>query len=132
MDITQHLRFKNDERALQLFEKGHTNDDIDNVNIRNDILNKLLPYQVLHTFNMITAIKNNKLSIDGSFTGTGKTYTTAAACAQLKLYPIIICPKSIIGTWKNILKIFKVEYIMVINYELIRNLKYHDNLFHLY
>lgn len=126
MNITDRLRHKIDQRALELFEKGHANDDIDNINIRDDIAKKLMSYQILHTFNMITAMKNNKVVIDGSYTGTGKTFTTAAACAQLGYSVVVICPKSIIGAWKNVLALFGVECIMVVNYEMIRTLKYRD------
>jgi superfamily II DNA or RNA helicase len=126
MSINQHLKEKINKRVLELFDKAHQNNDIQNINIRGDIMQKLLPYQTLHTFNMITALKNNTIVIDGSFTGTGKTYTTAAACAQLKLVPFVICPKSIISTWKNVLKLFGLDYIAVINYDSIRSLKYFD------
>jgi superfamily II DNA or RNA helicase len=126
MDITDRLRHKIDQRALELFEKGHANDDIDNINIRDNIAKKLMNYQILHTFNMITAMKNNRVVIDGSYTGTGKTFTTVAACAQLGYSAVVVCPKSIVGTWKNVLKLFDVDCIMVVNYEMIRALKYKD------
>jgi SNF2 family DNA or RNA helicase len=128
MNITESLRQKVEQRTLELFEKGHTNDDINNIDIRNDIMRKLLPHQVLHTFNMISAISNkkNRSVIDGSSTGTGKTYTTAAACAQLKLHIFVICPKSIINVWRNVLKLFNVTCISVVNYEMIKALKYID------
>lgn len=126
MSLSAHLQNKINLRVLELFEKGHTNNDLMNMDIKKYILDKLLPYQTLHTFNMITAVKNNTVSLDGSCTGTGKTYTTAATCAQIGLIPFIICPKNIIGAWKNILKMFGVEYIAVVNYESIRNLKYKD------
>jgi superfamily II DNA or RNA helicase len=124
MDITDRLRYKISQRALDLFERGHTNTDINNINIRPDITKKLMNYQILHTFNMISALKNNKIVIDGSYTGTGKTYTTAAACAQLGYTAVVFCPKSIIATWKNILTLFGVKFIMVVNYEMIRSCKY--------
>lgn len=126
MSFSTHLKNKVNLRVLELFEKGHTNNDILNVNIKKNILDKLLSYQTLHTFNMITAVKNNTVSIDGSYTGTGKTYTTAATCAQLGLIPFIICPKNIMSTWKNVLKLFGVNYIAVVNYESIRSCKYKD------
>ncbi len=115
---------KIEKRVYELFEKGHANDDIQNVNIKKEILSELLPYQTLHAFNMITAVKNNKITIDGSYTGTGKTYTTIAICAQLGLKPFIICPKNIISKWKEVCDKFGVECIGIINYESIRSLKY--------
>lgn len=117
-------------RINELFEKGHIHDEMSNIinsiNINRNILDKLLPYQTLHTINMISAVKDNKVSLDGSYTGTGKTYTTIATCAQLNLIPFIICPKSIINKWKEVLDIFNLDYITVVNYETIRNEKMYD------
>lgn len=127
MNITQQLRDKIDQRVIQLFEKGHTNNDIDNINIRTNIIDKLYPYQTLHTFNIITALKNNNCVVDGSYTGTGKTYTTIAACAQLNLIPIVICTKNVISTWINVINLFNVNSLFVINYENIRSLNYINN-----
>lgn len=127
MSISEQLRQKIQLRMLGLFEKAHNNDDIMNLDIKQNILDKLLPHQTLHTFNMITAIKNNIVVFDGSYTGTGKTYTTAATCAQVNLIPFVICTKSIISIWKNVLELFGLEYVAVINYESIRSLKYNDD-----
>lgn len=114
----------------ELFEKGHlyknTSNITNSINIHRNILDKLLPYQTLHTINMISAVMNNKVSIDGSYTGTGKTYTTAAVCAQLNLIPFIICPKSVITKWKEVLNMFNLDYITIVNYETIRNEKMYD------
>lgn len=126
MDINKHLNAKLEKRVLELFEKGHSSDDLNNINIKKFILDKLKQYQILHTFNMITAMKNNNIVIDGSFTGTGKTYTSSAAFAQLGFIPFVICPISIISKWKSVLEMFGVEYVAVVNYESIRSLKYRD------
>ena len=76
----------------EIFEKGHIHNEIHNImnsmNIHRYIQDKLLPYQTLHTINMISAVRDNMVSIDGSYTGTGKTYTTLAVCAQLNLIPL--------------------------------------------
>ena len=121
MDSKPQLRNKTHARVLELFNNGHLNNDIDNINVRKDVENKLLPYQTLHTFNMITAIKNNKIVIDGSSTGTGKTYTSIAVCAQLGLIPLIICPKNIMSAWKNVINYFGISHEIIINYEALRS-----------
>ena len=126
MSLSEHLRNKVNLRVLELFEKGHTNSDIMNIDIKKYILDKLMSYQTLHVFNMISAVKNNIVSLDGSSAGTGKTYTTAATCAQVGLIPFVICPKNIISAWKKVFSIFGVEYIAIVNYESIKNLKYKD------
>jgi superfamily II DNA or RNA helicase len=81
---------------------------------------KLYEYQIEHTDNIVRIIDNNKSVLDASDTGTGKTYTAAAACAILKLNPIIICPKSVVSNWKRVCSIFNVKPLAVVNYELIQ------------
>lgn len=120
------MEAKIEKRVTELFLKGHQNDDIYNINIRKDIMAKILPYQNLHVFNMINAMRNHQKILDGSFTGTGKTYTTIAVCAQLNLIPIIICPKSIIRKWEECCEYFGICPLMCVNYETIRKGKYFD------
>jgi hypothetical protein len=67
---------------------------------------KLLPYQIDHVNNLTTIIDTNDRAIDISDTGTGKTYTSIAICKILNLIPFIICPKSVVSNWIDILKNF--------------------------
>jgi Mimiviridae putative ATP-dependent RNA helicase len=87
----------------------------------------LRSHQHMHVFNMISALndRNNGAILDGSYTGTGKTYTTAAICKETKRQPFIICQKSNIGTWEKVLKLFDVEPLAVVNYEMVRTGKYY-------
>jgi len=84
------------------------------------IKQKLLSYQIQHTENLVRIIKNNKACLDASDTGTGKTYTAIAACSILNYNPIIICPKTIKNTWKNICEYFNVIPEIIINYEALK------------
>jgi len=120
------MEAKIEKRVNDLFLKGYQNNDINNININRDIMAKILPYQNLHVFNMVNALRNHMKIIDGSYTGTGKTYTTIAVCAQLNLIPIIICPKSIIRKWEECCEYFGVRPLMCVNYETIRSGKYFD------
>ena len=92
------------------------------------INNKLLKYQVQHTENLVRLIKDNKACLDASDTGTGKTYCAVAACYILKLAPIIICPKSIISTWKKVCEYFDVKPEIIINYESLRTGNNYDKM----
>lgn len=94
--------------------------------ISDNIIKKLLEYQIEHCENLIRVLIKNNCCLDASDTGTGKTYTAIGACAHLKLIPIIICPKSVISTWKNVCKYFDLKYFIVVNYELIKNGKIYD------
>ena len=67
---------------------------------------KLLPYQKDHVLSLSNSIKKHSRALDASDTGTGKTYTSIALCTKLKLRPFIICPKSVISSWINILTSF--------------------------
>jgi superfamily II DNA or RNA helicase len=96
------------------------------VEINKSIKDKLLEYQVEHSENIIRILTNNNCCLDASDTGTGKTYTAIASCSHLKLIPIIICPKSVISTWKNVCRYFELKDFIVVNYELIKNGKMYD------
>lgn len=115
------------ERIMDIFNNKFLDDDFENVKIKYEIKRLLYNYQHLHVFNLVTAIKNNNIAIDGSATGTGKTYTSIAVCKQLNLDPIIICAKSTRSNWKLVCNKFKVNPICIVNYELIRNCKIYDS-----
>ena len=91
------------------------------------IKDKLLEFQVQHVDNLVRIITNNNSVADMSDTGTGKTYTAIAACSILKLRPIIICPKSVISTWKRVCKLFNINPYFVVNYETAILCKYYDD-----
>jgi Mimiviridae putative ATP-dependent RNA helicase len=87
---------------------------------------KLFSYQIGNVNNIIRILKENNSVLDASDTGTGKTYTAIAACAELKLRPIIICPRSVMFTWKSVSKIFNVEPFFIVNYETLKFGKYYN------
>ena len=91
--------------------------------IKDDIREKLLPYQTNHTDNIIYSLKTYSRCLDASDTGTGKTYTSIAACLSMNLKPLIICPKSVITSWKNVLSHFNASYYGISNYESMHNCK---------
>jgi superfamily II DNA or RNA helicase len=94
--------------------------------LNKDIDDKLLVYQKNHTRNLITVLKKNKTALDASDTGTGKTYCAIAACKQLNLKPLILCPKSVISSWNIVCKDFKIEPYAIVNYETIKSGKYYN------
>ena len=94
-----------------------------NINLKDSVVEKLLDYQYLHVFNILTALRSYNCVLDGSDTGTGKTYTTIALCKQLNLKPYIICKKTGLNNWKKVCNIFKVRPLAIVNYETIKNCK---------
>lgn len=91
-----------------------------NINLKSDISDRLYDYQMFHVFNLMSGIRNNDVVLDGSDTGTGKTYTAIAICKQLGLKPFIICPKIVIQNWRNVCKLFHVNPLTIVNYEMIK------------
>lgn len=114
------MDFKKLHARLEHMMEYENDDFFTSIALKTDVAQKLYDYQQLHVFNMITAMRNNNCVLDGSDTGTGKTYTTVAICSQLNLQPFIICPKMIISSWKNVCQYFGVVPLHIINYEALK------------
>jgi hypothetical protein len=95
--------------------------DFDDIEIPDELENKLLEYQKLHVKNLMYSLDTYGRILDASDTGTGKTYTAIITCLALGLKPLIICPKSVISSWRKVLKEFKCKYYGVTNYETFQN-----------
>lgn len=89
-----------------------------------DVYDKLLDYQKPHLNNVINTLLDHKRGLDLSDTGTGKTYCNVAASILLNKKLFIICPKSVIMSWLDVIEYFGADYYGVANYELLRNCKY--------
>ncbi|ARF11756.1 DEAD/SNF2-like helicase [Klosneuvirus KNV1] len=106
--------------------KYETDNFFANINLKNEVANKLYDYQFLHIFNLMTAIRYNNVILDTSSVGLGKTYTSIGLCLQLNLRPFIICPKTVMPQWNHVCKIFGVRPLGIVNYESIKNGKYYN------
>lgn len=95
--------------------------------LSNDVAGKLFEYQEKSVIEMINSILKFNISLNSGDTGVGKTYCVAACCVQLKRKPIIICPKSLIYNWVNVLDYFGITAYDIVNYETIRNAKTYKN-----
>lgn len=89
---------------------------------------KLYSYQVQHTENLISILDKYGRACDMSDTGTGKSYTAIATILSLHCKPFIVCPKSVLHTWKNVVEYFGAECVGYSNYEQLMNCKYYKNL----
>jgi len=109
-------------RLHKKFENGSI--DIDdtfmNIDIDKNIIDKLMEHQILHLYDLITSLIDNNIAIDGSQTGSGKTYVAIAICKYFKLKPLVICSKNVISMWKDVCDIFEVDPLLIINYESIK------------
>lgn len=89
------------------------------------IENKLLSYQKDHVINLSNKLLNNHICFDCSDTGTGKTYSAIATAKHLKMKVFIVCPKTIMSSWIDVINIFNIQCIGISNYELLINIKYY-------
>jgi len=83
-------------------------------------LEPLYRYQKPHVLAIMKALSKYNRALDNSDTGTGKTYTAIIACRELKLRPLVICPKAVIPAWELTLKALNVKPLTVVNYELLK------------
>lgn len=95
--------------------------DYINADLDKSITDKLFAYQVSHVQNLVRILLKDSVIIDGSDTGTGKTFAISAVAAQLKLKPFVIAPKTVLSVWNKIMNIFNVTPYTIINYEAIRS-----------
>jgi superfamily II DNA or RNA helicase len=77
----------------------------------------LLPPQVRHAQNIIFDLVKNRNVLDGSETGTGKTYVALAVAKFLNLYPVIFTTKSVVPGWYSVAKETFGIKIFASNYE---------------
>jgi len=73
---------------------------------------RLRPWQRPHAKGMAARLFEYKSCHDGSDGGIGKTYIAAAIAAEYNLYPTIICPKSVVPSWRKVLLDFGVPAVV--------------------
>jgi superfamily II DNA or RNA helicase len=87
----------------------------------------LRTWQVPSVAKLCASIKQYGSAIDGSDTGTGKTYTAIAVARELGMKIAVVCPKAVVFAWKKVItKHFKMEYEFIINYESLKTGKFKD------
>ena len=65
------------------------------------ILDKLLPHQPKAAQHLLDLLGHRDHILDGSETGTGKTFVTAAILAAKPLPTLVVCPKIVVTPWKQ-------------------------------
>jgi len=84
---------------------------------RPTIVFQLREYQVKKAQDELLILDQWKRCVDGSGTGTGKTYSSAWVAAQLGYPTLVVCPKSVITTWERVLQDAGVKDALVSNVE---------------
>lgn len=107
-------------------KKEEFQEEYEKIELKENIENLLFDYQTIHLKKILNILKKKNTVLDGSDTGTGKTFIASAIAKQLNLQPFIICPKTIMSNWKNVLNIFNVKALGVVNYETLKLGKYYN------
>jgi superfamily II DNA or RNA helicase len=102
--------------------------EVEEIVVNKKISEILYNYQLVHMKRIINILRSKDIVLDGSDTGTGKTFIAIALCKQLNLTPFIICPKSIISNWKSVIKLFNLDNSIVVNYETLKLGKYYNKI----
>lgn len=78
----------------------------------------LLAYQIPAAERLLGALKSNRAVLDASDTGTGKTYISLGALRELNTQILVLCPKSVIPSWKKAAEHFGIaDRLTCLNYE---------------
>lgn len=78
---------------------------------------ELRPHQQANRDRLISILGANGAALDGSDTGTGKTYAAVGMAEKLRARPAIVCPRACIHSWVEVCEGFGVEPFFVANYE---------------
>lgn len=93
-----------------------------------EVIDKLLPYQIAHTQRCIDIFNEYGRLLDSSDTGTGKSYALVALLYELKLRALVLTPKAVITGIQKAFEHFGVVPLGISNYESIQNCKYYPKL----
>ena len=84
----------------------------------------LRPWQGPAAARLAESLRIHGAAMDGSETGTGKTYSALGAARELGMKVAVVCPKAVIESWKRtIVNHFGLEYEFVLNYEALKSKK---------
>lgn len=92
-----------------------TQNIFDYTNENKDI--KLLDHQKTHYTLISNSLIKHSRALDASDTGTGKTFVSVKLCKDLGLIPWVICPKSVVASWNNVIKKSGIKKFYIITYE---------------
>lgn len=77
----------------------------------------LKPFQPAAVSALCSSLLSNRIALDASDAGIGKTYHALAVCRELHLRPAVICTKTGIPAWKNVCCQFGLSPLFIINWE---------------
>jgi superfamily II DNA or RNA helicase len=89
----------------------------------------LRDYQRPHATHLLKVLKTNRAALDGSDTGTGKTFVACAIAKAMGVVPRVLCPLSVTESWKRAGAYVGVD-LEVTNYEKARGVSRRVNYHH--
>jgi superfamily II DNA or RNA helicase len=87
-------------------------------------LKNLFPYQARSLAHICSALMTKGAAVDGSDTGTGKTFVALAVARELHKRPAVTCKLAGIAGWKRACKYMGVEPYFIVNWEMAKSGKY--------
>jgi superfamily II DNA or RNA helicase len=84
-------------------------------------------FQIPSVSKLCAAISRHGAALDGSDTGSGKTYSAVAVARELGMKIAVVCPKAVISAWKKVItKHFGLKSEFILNYESVKTGKYKE------
>lgn len=77
----------------------------------------LLEPQIDHSLRLLHSIYLNGIACDLSETGVGKTFCASWVSKQFNAPIVVVCPKSVVNTWKRVLTLFGIKPTIITNFE---------------
>lgn len=87
----------------------------------------LKEFQIPSVAKLCAAILKHGAALDGSDTGSGKTYSAVGVARDLGMKIAVVCPKAVISSWNKVItKHFDMKPVFVLNYESVKTGKYKE------
>jgi len=85
----------------------------------------LRDYQIPHAQKLMRSIAAHGSALDGSDTGTGKTFVALAIAKQMNVTPLVLCPKAVTASWRDAAKRLDMD-VLAVGYERSRGASRYD------
>jgi superfamily II DNA or RNA helicase len=80
----------------------------------------LLPFQIQHAKRVLESVRQNRVALDASDPGVGKTYVTAHVAREGGYSLLVVAPKPVLPAWRKVAAAFGAPVVEITNYEQIR------------
>jgi len=81
---------------------------------------ELYPSQQESVEHLTQVLAEHPAALDASDTGTGKTYVACEVARRLNAPLLVVCPKSVVSSWRRVASDIECAVLDVVSYELLR------------